>query len=371
MSNSKPAASAGAASPMAAWPAWLMVVLVSVCAVYAFAPRALPPFPETRIQPHQLHVNSLARVGGRIIAAGEQGRILWTDDANGVWQEAVVTPQRGSTLTQVRDLGDGALLAIGHDGWILRSEDQGASWKEAHFSTESSDPLMGVTAVDGKLLAYGAFGLMMSSADNGRTWQREALNIEGGEAPAAAPAPAVSDDEDPFAAFMGGGGGETEASSGSLADRHLNGMTRMADGSLLLVGERGLLAKSTDNGVSWKALPSIYKGSFYGALKLPSGTLVVYGMRGHVFHSRDNGQSWTASKLPEAISMFGGTLTAEGYPVLVGDGNAVLVSTNDGVDFIRVSQESRRLLADVLPLSKSEWITAGDSGVRRIAFDKK
>lgn len=370
MSKVTAAAPAGGASFVGAWPAWLMVVLVSVCAVIAFAPRALPPFPETRIQPQKLHVNSLARVGSRIIAAGEQGRILWADDANGVWQEAVVTPQRGSTLTEVRDVGEGLLIAIGHDGWILRSEDKGANWKEAHFNTESSDPLMGITAADGKLLAYGAFGLMMVSVDAGKSWQRETLNIEGGAAPAEAPAPAVAAEEDPFAAFMNGGGDSAE-SSGSLADRHLNDMTRTADGGLLLVGERGLMAKSSDNGATWKALPSIYKGSFYGVLKLPSDTLVVYGMRGHVFHSRDNGGSWTASKLPEPISMFGGTLTEEGHPVLVGDGNAVLVSTNDGADFVRVSRESRRLLADVLPLSSSEWITAGDSGVRRIAFNKK
>ncbi|MGH8530168.1 MAG: WD40/YVTN/BNR-like repeat-containing protein [Nevskiales bacterium] len=340
-------------SAFGSWPAYLVVSLVLAAAVYSFSPRPNPPFPPTQIEPDGLQINGLARDGSRLIAVGELGHILYADDSRGPWKQAKIEPQRGSLLTQVAIVGDGVALAVGHDGWILRSEDRGETWREVVFSTERSDPLLGIAGpYDGKIFAFGGFGLFVVSSDQGQTWQP--LSVAKNEAPSPAAA-----DADPFA----------NAGSG-IADRHLNAMTRASNGALLLVGEKGLMLRSTDNGETWQQLPEVYPGSFFGILSLPSNTLVVFGMRGNAFRSQDFGQNWKKSEIPEATSLFGGAVTGKGEAVLIGDGNTVLISHDDGVSFTRSSRGERRLLAGVLPLSETEWLTTGEGGVRRLTFDK-
>lgn len=344
-------------------PAYIMVLLVLVAAVYSFAHRPPPPFPPTQIQPDKLLVNGLAMQGSRIVAAGELGHILIADSPDGPWREATIEPTRGSTFTRAAFIGDKVALAVGHDGWIVRSADGGETWKEVAFSTERPDPLLGIAGpFDGKLFAFGAFGLFMTSADQGQTWQPADLVIEGeGEAAATAAAPAEEDpNADPFANF-------TEGGSGGQADRHLNQMISVADGSLLLVGERGLLLQSADSGATWKKLESGYEGSFFGALAPGEGRLLVFGMRGNAYVSADNGKTWTKAQTPNTVSLFSGTLLPNGHVVLVGDNNTVLLSTDGGSTF-SVSSEAKVRglaagLAEVVPLPDGQLLTAGDSGI--------
>lgn len=336
---------------MRAWPSLLLALVVLVAAVYAFSPRPHPEFPPTQLEPTELLVNGLARQGSRYVAVGEQGRILLADDANGPWREARIEPQRGSTFTQVVFVDDNAALAIGHDSWIVRSEDRGETWREVAYDPSRSEALLGIAGPFGdKLFAFGTFGQFLTSTNMGKSWQRETLVEEGAEAASAAASENV---EDMFAAAAGGGIGE----------RHLNGMIQTAEGALLLVGERGLMALSTNNGQTWKALPEVYQGSFYGALRLPSNDLLAYGMRGNAFLSRDHGKTWSKSAVPQLVSLQAGAVTAKGNIVLVGSGDAVMFSNDGGRTFRLVAQEDRHGLAAVLPVGKSEWLTAGEGGI--------
>jgi photosystem II stability/assembly factor-like uncharacterized protein len=148
-----------------------------------------------------------------------------------------------------------------------------------------------------------------------------------------------------------------------LADRHLNAITRLGDGSLLIVGERGLMARSTDNGGNWTAMPSIYTGSFFGVLPLSGQNVLVYGMRGNAFYSKDSGKTWKKSDIPEVISNFGAATTADGDIVLVGASNAIFISKDGGAHFSRISRENRNALAAVIPLGNDQWLTAGEGGI--------
>lgn len=346
----------------AGWPSLLFALAVAGAAVYAFSHRPPPPFAPTQVYADRVQINGLARVGTRLIGVGEQGRILVSDDAKaGDWREAKVDKPRGSTLTQVLAI-EGAVLAVGHDGWIIRSEDRGETWNEVQFNSESSDPLLGIAGpYDGKLFAYGAFGQFTTSTDGGKTWKRETLTEEGAAAVAAEPVPAAAPAEedsnaDPFANYA------AEKDTG-IGDRHLNAMTRAPDGSLWLVGERGLLARSTNHGQSWKAMPEIYAGSFFGILSLPSRALLVYGMRGNAFYSKDQGKTWKKSQIPEALSLFGGATTIQRKVVLVGASNVVLVSSDSGATFTRISASEQKGIAAVLPLDSGDILTAGEGGI--------
>lgn len=352
----------------AGWPAMVFVLLVLAAAIYAFSPRPTPAFPLTQIHPQNLLVTALARQGNRVVAVGEQGHILIADDVNGPWREASVDARQASTLTQLRFIDDKTVIAVGHDAWIVRSEDAGANWKTV-FRIDSpkdgplppaseaaaapaevafvgppddgaasdsnappplqADPLLGIAGPYAKrLFAFGAFGMMLSSDDEGRSWQRLYSPVFG--------------------------------------DHHLNAMTQLADGALLVVGERGLLARSEDGGKTWKELPAIYGGSFFGALQLPSGGTLIYGMRGHVFASADNARSWQPLEVPTGSSLFGGAVNAQGEVVLVGAASTIISST-DGRHFTLRQGGGRNDYASVLPLDGKRWLTGSDGGIRLVS----
>jgi photosystem II stability/assembly factor-like uncharacterized protein len=337
-----------------AWPAYALVVIVLAASVVAFAHRPLPEFQPTQIYPDRLLINGIAASGKRVVAVGEQGHILYGDTGQ-AFQAAKVEPARGSTLTRVVFVDEKAAIAIGHDGWILRSEDAGASWKEAVFDTERTDPFIGIAGpFDGKLFAFGAFGLFATSTDQGRTWNKETLAIEEEKKEVV-----VDENADPFANFSGGGGG--------LADRHLNAMVQAGDGSLLLLGEQGLMLRSADNGANWKPLPQVYAGSWFGAMNLPDGSLLAFGMRGNAFFSRDNGNTWKKSELPLNVSLFGGAVAPDGRAILVGDNNAIFASSDHGERFTLIAQPPRKGLAAglaaVLPLANGDLLIGGDLGL--------
>ena len=340
------------------WPATLLVLIVLGAAAFAFSPRPAPPFPPTAVHPDQLLVNGLAREGSRLVAVGEQGAILIADNPAGPWNGAKVEPNRGSTFTAVAFIGDGIALAAGHDSWIVRSQDHGQTWKEVYFDAEQSQPLLGIAGpYDGKLFAFGAFGQFLTSADQGQTWQKETL-VEASAPGKPAKPVAVVNPDDPF-------GGAAAASNG-ISDHHFNAMTRAADGSLILVGERGLIARSRDVGKTWTAAKLNYKGSFYGVIAAPQ-ELLVFGMRGNAFVSKDSGQSWQKSEVPVQVSLFGGALQPGGDIVLVGDNNSVLVSNDGGAHFTLASQAQTRGLAAglsaVIPLDDGRLLTGGDGGL--------
>jgi photosystem II stability/assembly factor-like uncharacterized protein len=308
------------------WPAAVFTGMVLGAALFAFSPRPQPQFTATQVFPDRLLVSGLAGNGKRIVAAGEQGHILFADDPHGPWHDAQVEPQRGDNFNQIAYVGGSTLLAVGHDDWIVRSEDNGQTWKEVSFNQDAdqSAPLFGVAGpFDGKVYAYGAFGTLMVSSDLGKTWETR--------------------------------------KSDAIGDKHLYGMLD-GNGALLLVGEQGLMLKSTDGGQNWQTLPVVYKGSFFGALQLPDHGWLAYGMRGHVFVSHDAGASWKESQTPAPLSLFGGAVQADGRIVLVGAQRTAIVSADGGARFSLLAQGERQTYAAVLPVD-GQLLVAGEPGI--------
>lgn len=349
-----------------AWPPYVVVLVLIAAAIYAFSPRPMPPFPPTQIHPQGLQINGLVHSAKYWVAVGEQGRILIADKPDGAWREASVEPQRGSLLTQVLAVDANTLVAVGHDGWIVRSRDAGETWQEVSFATESSDPYLGVAGpFDGKLYAFGAFGLFAVSTDRGQSWQKEALVEIGASNAAAAPAAEVDPYADPFA--------NLSAASGGISDHHFNAMASGKDGTLVLVGERGLIARSTDKGASWKAVQDVYNGSFYGVHTLPDQSLLAFGMRGNVFRSEDAGLSWVASPTPLPLSVYQAAVTTRKEVVLVGENSVVMVSQDGGRKFLLGSLGGQQRTATALPLGDGKLLIGGEGGlsVQNIYTKKK
>lgn len=272
---------------------YLVCLIVAATIAFTFTPHKSQDVASAQLRPDRLQVNGMLYLDQRVVAVGERGNILLSDDQGSSWQSAVVTPQRDLTLTALVALADKSLLAVGHDGWILRSEDEGAHWTEVRYDAEVAEPLLGIWNAGGKrVMAFGSFGKFYQSVDDGRTWQAQPLEVDSA---------------------------------------HLNGMDGGSDGRRMLVGEQGLVMRSADGGTSWEKLPAFYNGSLFGVVRLSADRWVTYGMRGHVFVSQDFGKSWSAVEVGNTLPLYGHALLPNGAGLLiVGAGSSLVRLDGNG-----------------------------------------
>ena len=266
---------------------YLVCLIVAVTIAFTFSPRHASDVASAQLRPDRLQINGMLYLDKRVVAVGERGNILLSDDQVGSWQPATVRPQRDLTLTALVALPDKSLLAVGHDGWIVRSEDEGANWSEVRFDGEIAEPLLGIWSAGGnRVLAFGSFGKFYQSGDDGRTWQAQPLEVDSA---------------------------------------HLNGMDGGTDGRRMVVGEQGLVLRSDDGGHSWHKLEPFYNGSLFGVVRLSPDRWVPYGMRGHVFVSQDFGQTWEPVKVGNQLPLYGHVLLPnDGGLLIVGAGSSVV-----------------------------------------------
>ena len=89
----------------------------------------------------------LARAGKRIVAVGDRGHVLYSDDEGKSWTQARVPVSVMLTAVYFPNAQEG--WAVGHNGVILYSPDAGASWQLQHADKDANGqkagaPLHGV-----------------------------------------------------------------------------------------------------------------------------------------------------------------------------------------------------------------------------------
>jgi photosystem II stability/assembly factor-like uncharacterized protein len=261
----------------------------------------------------------VTRIGDRLVAVGERGHVVWSDD--GVqWQQAETVPTR-STLTAVVAVGQ-RLWAGGHDTVIITSGDHGRTWSRQFFDPERQQAVMDLHFTDEQNgVATGSYGLYLVTDDGGRSWQEDAV-----------------DEENQY---------------------HLNAAVRLPDGVHLIAGEAGYSYRSLDDGVTWEPLDLPYQGSMWGALISSRGCAVLYGLRGHVLQSCDSGDNWVELASGTQASLSG---AAEHQGMLVFVGNSGVVLTWSGGGFTTHHLSSGVDLAAALPLSGGLFLLVGEGG---------
>ena len=243
------------------------------------------------IRSDRIILMDVARAGDRLIAVGERGLTLVSDDAGKTWK-AVATPVT-RTLTSVAFKDDKTGVAVGHGGSAVRTEDGGASWTDVTIEEAVPDSLLGVANLGGDhFIAYGAFGLYFDSIDAGRSWERRTV---------------ISED----------------------FDRHISQVLPVGS-SLFMVAESGTLARSEDGGETWTAVESPYEGSYFAALTTTDGALLAFGMRGNIYRSMDVGATWQKVEIGTTASLMAGKQLADGRVLLVGNVGLLADSHDDG-----------------------------------------
>ena len=269
----------------------------------------------------------VAEIGDRLVAAGEYGHIIYSDDRGESWVQANSVPTR-NTITKITFLDEKTGFAVGHDATILKTEDGGDNWTLKYIERRGENPLFGLQFSSPSYgVAVGAFSTVMETTDGGETWNSRPL-IEGG-----------------------------------FDDFHLNGLFTDAQGGFYIPAEFGVVYKSTDGGRTFEGIQTAYEGSFWGGMSLQNKDLLIWGMRGNAYLSNDGGRSWVRALTNTDRSISGGTQLADGTIVLTGLSGLVLVSIDSGRNFAANVRPDRLSFATVSSKSDGEVLLYGDPGV--------
>ena len=292
---------------------------------------------------------AVAAANQRLVAVGERGHILLSDDHGRTWRQADRVPTQ-ALLTGVCFSNFLEGVAVGHDEVILTTRDAGQTWTLAHFAPESQQPLLDVTCgAEGRVIAVGAYGVYFISWDGGGNWREGKFAAAVGREPAAKAAA-----REPPADDVG-------------RDFHLNKIAAASATILYVAAEGGHLYRTGDGGETWRELPSPYDGSFFGVKPLGGDIVLAYGLRGNLFRSEDAGTTWrkvetrTNAMLNDAVSVgTGGTIA------VVGLSGVVLVSRDGGRSFGMMHQEDRKGLSAAWDVGSDTLVVVGEGGARRL-----
>ncbi|MHC8314195.1 WD40/YVTN/BNR-like repeat-containing protein [Pseudomonas sp. LB3P31] len=275
----------------------------------------------------------VVHAGKRLVAVGDRGHILYSDDQGVTWTQAKVPTRQ--LLTSVFFADDKHGWAVGHDAQILASEDGGVTWSKQYEDLKREAPLLDVWFQDASNgFAVGAYGALVATTDGGKHWEDVSDRL---------------DNEDQF---------------------HLNGIAAVKDAGLFIVGEQGSMFRSADWGQTWEKLEGPYQGSLFGAIgTAQANTLLAYGLRGNLFRSTDFGSTWEPVELKATrgaleFGLSGATLLDDGSIVIVGNGGSVVRSTDNGETFSVFNRPDRISVSAVTAAGNGNLILAGQGGVR-------
>lgn len=304
-------------------PCWLL----SLLALLAFV---RPVHAET-VQANMLLL-AADRIGEFVVAVGERGTIIRSNDWGRTWQS--VPSGTFATLTAIAfestDNNPRHGWAVGHDATILATDDGGATWHKAWHSENLELSFLSVCPLSERhVIAVGAYGLFLETVDGGKTWNQRKILAD---------------------------------------DLHLNRITARDLDELYIAGEHGTLLRSTDAGQNWTSLTTPYEGSFYGILAFPAHTLLAYGLRGHVYRSTDNGKTWTAIATPLPTLIATATPLIPADIIFAGQARGLYISHDGGQTITALKTSLTTAVSEVINAHDGTIIAFGEAGATRVTL---
>ena len=323
----------------------------------------------------RLLLTDIVRINKRLVAVGDRGYIVYSDDNAKAWSRANTPANMPLPLLNAIYASDAnTLWAVGHDSHILKSIDQGANWLSAYMSSKDMRPLMDIVFIDANTgFAVGAYGAFYETSDAGKIWALRKV-IPANVPLARSPSKAAASASDKLGSRANNAVADEVADEerGLDEDKHLNAIIKLSDSRLLIVGEAGMILLSEDNGKTWSRIVSPYQGSFFGAVMADTGAVVIFGLRGNAYFAADN----TLSNLsPIATntksSLMGATRLPNGHIIITGLSGTVLQSTDNGKTFGSVNSDTIAPLAAVIAGTENALLIVGESGAREVLLTGK
>ncbi len=269
----------------------------------------------------------LAAPGERVVAVGERGVVIRSDDQGGTWTQSDV-PVR-ATLTAVTFVDAQTGFAVGHDAVVLKTADGGVTWSLLNFEPDSQVVLLNVRFRDPSHgYVVGSNGQLWTTGDGGGSWQRTTLAVE------------------------------------DWYQNHIFDVAWTADGTTLAVAEKGVLYRA-QAGAAFTPIESPYDGSFFGAQALADGRVVIFGMNGHAFVSADAGTTWQVIDTGTRQFLLAGGLLPDGALLIAGGGGTVL-RVDPLTQQVSAGQlPERNGITAVLPTGDALYVATEAGGVQR------
>lgn len=312
----------------------------------------------------------VAAAGKRLVAVGERGHIVCSDDQGAAWTQASVPVS--VTLTAVCFPTPEMGWAVGHDGVVLHTSDGGKTWTKQLDGSRINDLVLEQV----KSLMAGAAG-RKEKLDTLQFFLKDAQ--KGKEEGPARPLLTLWFRNDREGIVAGSFGTILRTADGGatwkpILDRidnpdgfHYYGIAK-AGNSLFLAGEAGMLFRSDDNGESWKKLMSPYQGSFFGIAANPAGGCVVaFGLRGTAVVTIDGGRTWTTVTSPSGATLSAGRFLSDGSLWLAGYDGTLQRSVNNGKSFTQIADRFPGCAA-LVETPDRHVILAGSGGLKRVAI---
>jgi photosystem II stability/assembly factor-like uncharacterized protein len=346
-------------------PAWVTRSARALAALLALGSVARAQEAQLVAEPARLAAQGLlvaiATAGERLVAVGDRGIIVLSDDHGGSWTQAAAVPTQ-ALLTGVCFVDARHGVAVGHDEVILTSADAGRTWTRTHYAPQAQRPLLDVWCDgSGRAIAVGAYSAYLTSRDAGASWNEVAFK----PAPRPPASRGASVAPTNAAASAAASAAEQESARGGY---HLNRIVGAGAVRLYIAGEAGHLYRSDDGGASWLTLASPYEGSFFDVLPLAGEALLALGLRGHLYRSADAGASWQQIDTGTVALLDGATQLAAGTVAIVGFSGVVLLSHDDGRTFTLLQQSDRAGLAAAVAVGEGRLAAVGEDGARVISL---
>jgi photosystem II stability/assembly factor-like uncharacterized protein len=316
-------------------------------------------------KPSRAILEATTLAGSRIIAAGEHGVIIYSEDNGKNWIQAEVPVDVTLTCIQFADSMLG--WVGGHFGTILNTNDGGKTWRVqlngvqanqltltaaeaavAQGNTSPGVPLAMKRArkflEDGpnkpflsllvlgpqKIIAFGADRMTMITTDGGKTWVDWSLHID-------------------------------DALSHNLYDSTIIGP------NIYLAGEHGLIFQSADAGLNFKQLPPPSDVTLFRVFGVRDGSIIVIGVAGSVYRSSDGGTTWTGLELGTQDNLTAYCVFGSGTVLLASQTGTVFASKDDGKTFEMVPGIALESIFDICRGPTDSLFYVGNNGVGQIS----
>lgn len=282
--------------------------------------------------PERCVLLDVAQAGNRLVAVGERGIVILSDDTGRNWRQAKMPTS--VSLTAVAFPTPKAGWAIGHSGVVLHTEDGGETWTRqldgklaAQLALQAAEanlarvpkagpkfeaanrylkdaqrlvsdgpdkPLLALHFKDERNgLVVGAYGLIFSTADGGKSWQSWMDRLD------------------------------------NRKGNHIYALA-VSDKAIYLAGEQGLVLRSLDGGATFTTIETPYKGTYFSVALTPAGQLVLAGMRGNVYTSSDQGKKFLKSEVPIPINFSAITSLSDGRLLFANQAGQLFESRDQG-----------------------------------------
>ena len=310
---------------------------------------------------------AVTRAGNRLVAVGDAGTVLLSDDNGKSWRQAKVPVSVTLTNVYFATADDG--WAVGHGAVVLHSADGGETWTKqldgkrvAQLEMEAAKsalnqgtdagkrrlanaqrmieegadkPLLDVYFADrNNGLVIGAYGLIFGTQDGGKTWQSLMGRLDNPKG------------------------------------KHLYRVRGVGD-VFYIVGEQGALYRSADSGKQFVEIKTPYAGTYFDVVVGPNGELLTLGLRGNAYWSGDDGASWRKVDTGQPSTLTAGTRLVDGTYVITDEAGRLLRSNDAGRSFVPQAVPRPSPLTGLAQAPDGALVLTAEAGVTRISAGAK